>query len=121
MGLLLELTTPEAKYIKDMSRDCHFAIDCACGGKGGKFSGSRYKNAGKDFEDELDRYEPIRLEAKFQHTFYSGEYLILDKLFSEHKESIGQKPLVIVCNDCDREFSFTHESYLELCNRLLYA
>ena len=26
---------------------------------------------GKDFEDELDRYEPIRLEAKFQHTFYS--------------------------------------------------
>ncbi|HLC73828.1 MAG TPA: hypothetical protein VJH20_04305 [Candidatus Nanoarchaeia archaeon] len=118
MGLLLELKTSEARFIKDTSRDCHFGIDCACLGKDGKYNGSHYKNTDEGFEETIKNYQSLRSETKYQHTFYLNESLFLNKLYDKHKKSKDQEPLVIVCNDCEREFSFTHESYLDLDTRL---
>ena len=118
MGLFFELKTPEAKYIKDMSNLCHFGIDCACGGKDGEYSGSHYKNASEDHKRVTKRYTPRLRETKLQHTFYLNEPLLVD-IIEEHEQNSGESPLVIVCNDCSREFPFTRQSYRELSNRLM--
>jgi len=114
----LELETPEATYRNNMVRDCHFSIDCACGGKDGKYSGAHYKGTEGLFETIVDGYEPLR-DNKFEHTFLLNEGLLLDELCDDYSEKNGQSPLVIVCNDCTREFPFTHESYLELRDKMI--
>ena len=116
---ILELKTPEAKYTNDMSRNGHFAIDCSCGGKEGKYGGSHYENGqGKDLERSTKNYVPLHAN-KFEHTFYLSEYLFIDELFMEHKEKEKEPPLILVCNDCGRKFSFTHESYLNLRSKMM--
>ena len=34
------------------------------------------------------------------------------------RDEKGEEPLVVVCNDCRREFPFTNESYLDLNERM---
>ena len=119
MGLVLELETPEATYILDMSRDGHFAIDCKCGRKDGNFSGTHLKNASGGLEREIAQYEPARPETKLEHSFYMSQAILLDRLREEHDDAKGQQPLVIVCNDCSREFSLTRNGYAELHNACL--
>lgn len=115
---ILELETPEAKYRNNMVRDCHFSIDCMCGGKNGKYSGAHYKGTDEEFEEATKNYEPLR-EKKFEHTFMLNEGMLLHQLAEEHSEKNGQSPLIVVCNDCGREFPFTHESYLNLRQRMM--
>ncbi len=115
----LELETIEARYVYDMRGDCHFAIDCACKGKDGKYSGSHYKNTQDSFRRAEKRYEPRDPEAKFQHTFMLNESILNIELRYNHSEERKESPLIIVCNDCEREFPFTLESYRELINRMM--
>lgn len=120
IDMLLKLETPEAKFIRDMGENYHFGIDCACGGKDGEYSGHHFKNAEEEFEDIVRSYEPKSgPRTKYQHIFYMNEFLFLSELISEHRKTKGQKPLVIICNDCGREFSFTYESYSNLQKRLM--
>ena len=114
---ILELETPEAKYRNNMVRDCHFSIDCACGGKDGKYSGSHFKDANVFFNKIVDDYEPLN-ENKFKHTFMLNERILLYQLSNEHNEKKKQSPLIIVCNDCEREFSFTQGSFLDLMDKM---
>jgi len=110
---ILELETPEAIYRNDMVRGCHFMIDCACKGRDREYSGSHYKNSETGLEEMTGKYLPLRAN-KHEHTFYLNEFLFVFCL----DEQRG-KPLVIVCNDCCREFSFTQESYSDLKNRMI--
>ena len=111
---ILELKTKNATFIiDDRSLWGHFAIDCSCGGKDGKYNGSHYKNAGEILERQTRRYQPL-YGNKLEHTFYLNEIFFLPKLHSQHQ----RKPVIIVCNDCSREFPFTHESYLKLRGRI---
>ena len=113
---ILELKTAEATYRNDMARGCHFMIDCACGGTGGEYHGSHYKNDEGVLEEITRDYEPLSFSghSKSRHTFFLSEQISLHELFYEHREERNEKPLVIVCNDCHREFPFTHGSYLDL-------
>lgn len=111
---ILELITAEAKYRNDMARDGHFAIDCACGGKDGKYSGSHYKNANEAVNRVAKRYQPLNTN-RYEHTFYFNETLFLPSLRNGHT----RLSLVIVCNDCEKEFPFTHQTYLELREKMM--
>jgi len=114
---VLELETPEAKYINDMVGDCHFAIDCACGGSDGRYSGSHYKNADEPARKMTNRYVPRR-EISQDHTFLLNQSwftLILEA----HVEDNHGEPLIIVCDDCTREFPFTLKSYWDLHERMM--
>jgi len=113
---VLELETPEAKYIIDMSGDEHFAIDCACKGKDGDYHGSHYKKVHEIFDEITRDYKSIRMN-KSEHTYLLSEILLLDEL--KHLERMKTSPLIIICNDCGREFPFTFESYWELKQRMM--
>jgi len=115
---ILELTTSEATFRNNIARGCHFYFDCACGGKDGKYSGSHYKNAIDFLNRATDEYSPL-FANKYEHTFYLSEQLFLYTLYREYSEKKHQEPIIIVCNDCGREFSFTHESYLDLRNEMM--
>jgi hypothetical protein len=119
MAPILKLETPEAIYMNDMSRNCHFSIDCSCKGKNGEYSGSHYKNASEEATENKKLYRPLDSKTLNEHTFYFCEYLFLNMLAEEHKKEAGQSPLVVVCNDCEREFPFTQESYLDLKDRMM--
>ena len=114
--VFLELDTPEARYINDMRGMEHFGIDCSCKGKDGKYGGSHYKSASKQLSQIKDDYSPLR-DSKSEHTFYLSEFLLLETI--EFKQQDDGKELVIVCNDCGREFPFTSESYFELKSKML--
>ena len=116
-----ELETEEAKYFYDLSGYCHFGIDCNCGGTDGKYSGSHYKNASGWIENGTRLNRTTRVsddEDKFLHTFYVSETMFFPSLKLEHSEANGQEPLIIVCNDCQREFKFTMESYRNLITKI---
>jgi len=115
MWPVFELKTPEATFTRDI--DGHFSIDCACGGKDGKYSGSHYKNANEVAERVTGRYIPSHNKAKLEHTFYLNEILLKSAL-KYHQRHEGT-PLVVVCNDCEREFPFTEQSYRDLDSRLM--
>jgi hypothetical protein len=105
--------TSEATFTKDsggLSGDGHFAIDCACKGKDGKYHGSHYGGT-HDWERSILRN--ARSLATFEHTFY-GRSSLLMMILEEHRESEGKPPLIIICNDCSRRFPFTFESYVNL-------
>ena len=113
-----ELKTSEGRFIyKERNMKGHFIIDCACGGKDDQYHGSRYKNASKGVKKTFTEYEPF-LDSKSEHTFYMNNVVFLSVLESRKTEK-NHKHLVIVCNDCNREFPFTHESYLELKGRIM--
>jgi len=118
---ILELETPEATYRNDMARGCHFMIDCACGGTDREYHGSHYKNADRELEEMTEEYGYLSLSrhSKSKHTFFLSEEILLQELYLEHIAEEGGKPLVIICNDCGREFPFTHESYLDLRTRMM--
>jgi hypothetical protein len=113
--VFLELETPEAKYINDMRGLEHFGIDCACKGKDGAYTGSHYKDADEISEKIKRGYSPLGV-SRHEHTFYLSELLFLDTM--EFREKDGLKPLIIVCDDCGREFPFTSESYFELKDKM---
>lgn len=115
--LILGLKTPEAKYRNNMVGDSCFSIDCVCGGKDGVYSGANYKGD-EFFKEIVDKSESLK-EDKFGHTFILNERMFLHILSGKHSEEKKQSPLVIVCNDCGREFPFTHESYLNLRERMI--
>jgi len=111
-----KLETTEATFVNH-SRDGmhnHFVINCACNGKDGNYHGSHYKNAGNRLEETTRSYTPFE-GSKSDHTYYFSEMLFLLHLRMNHQES----PLVIVCNDCAREFPFTLDSYLNLKSRMI--
>jgi hypothetical protein len=116
---ILRLETPEAIFMDDMRGSEHFIIDCACKGKNGSYHGSHYKNASDITEESTRMYSSRNHSDLFEHTFYLSELLFLDNLKWEHKSSEGKSPLVIVCNDCDREFPFYFESYFDLKNKMM--
>jgi len=118
---VLELETPEATYRNDMSRSQNFMIDCACGGTDGEYHGSHYKNADSELEYMTRTYEPLERSEylRIEHTYFLSEGILLPELSLEHSEEREEKPLVIICNDCEREFPFTHESYLDLKDRMM--
>ena len=117
---VLRLGKPEAGYILDMSGLEHFAIDCACNGKNGIYHGSHYKEKNEIIEEQTKNYSSRRMNPS-EHTYLMSEYLLLMDLFSDHREARKESPLVIVCNDCGREFPFTHESYLDLTDEMKWA
>lgn len=102
----LELETPEAIFKNDMDGNCHFIIDCACGGKDGEYHGSHYKNGDGVLEEKTESYRSLR-HSRSRHTFLLSELILFDELMLEHSEERGENPLVVVCNDCGREFPFT--------------
>jgi len=111
--MLSKLETPEAEYIYNAEGWGHFAINCSCRGKYGSYHGSHYKNITPGFGRQFDEYSSIKMD-KSKHTFLMGS-LLLEYELREHDKV---RPLIIVCNDCGREFSFTMESYLELKDKI---
>lgn len=121
MGLQFKLQTPEATYFLDaygsvtgVGECLHFAIDCACSGK----NGSHYKNAGKGTTETFGRYAPFYGRTPQQHTFYMNQQILEVLLDDWHNEEQKDKPLIIVCNTCSKEFPFTHQSYRLLEQRI---
>jgi hypothetical protein len=115
---ILELKTEEAIFRNDMTRDCHFMIDCSCGGVDGKYSGSHYKNASELARKYTASYEPRRKEDLLEHTFYLCQSLFTS-ILEDHEESGDESPLTIICNDCGREFPFTLRSYWDLHSEMM--
>jgi hypothetical protein len=107
--MLSKLETPEAEYLYEGANVGHFAIDCSCKGKDGSYHGCHYKNISQGFKRQFDEYDSIKMN-KSKHTFLMGSSLFKYEL-EDHNE---ENPLIIVCNDCGKEFSFTLESYLRL-------
>jgi hypothetical protein len=116
---VLRLETPEATFTNNMRGEQHFMLDCACKGKGGNYHGSHYKNGTEDEVQDTRDYEP-RYGSQSDHTFYLSE-LIFSMILENHRESKSEPPLIIVCNDCSREFPFTHESYFALKDEMFRA
>ncbi len=114
---LLELETPEAIFRNDMRGEGHFFIDCSCGGMDGSYSGFHYKNTADEATHRADHYDASEESDAKEHTFYIGELFFLMALEAQEEE-MGDKPLVVVCNDCQREFPFTLDSYEELNERM---
>ncbi len=117
MGIF-ELKTPEATYKYDECGTGHFVIDCSCSGINGKYKGVIYKKASSFFEETAEEYQPST-KKKNKHTFYINEFFFSSQLSLEHGEKGNKSPLVLKCKNCDREFSFTYESYLNLKNRIM--
>ena len=116
--LILELQRQEATYkIDNVCSIDHFVIDCACGGGDGKYSGSHYKNASRAVERDTREYEP-RFGDKMEHTFYLNGMLFV-WILEDHVEVNNGEPLVIVCNNCEREFSFTSATYHSLLEEIM--
>lgn len=114
--MLFKLKTPEAEYIYNGNGLGHFAINCSCKGKDGSYHGCHYKNLDKEIEENcFDRYNPSEMR-KSQHTFLMNEVIFSQEL--RFRENDTEQPLIIVCNDCGREFSFTKESYFELKSKM---
>lgn len=120
MGLQYQLETPDATYYVEIyesvtpGKACvHFAFDCSCGEK----QGSTYKNAGKSTINTFNRYQPYHAE-KLAHTFYMNDELISTFLDDQHNEEQEDRPLVIVCNACAREFPFTYQTYSTLVEQI---
>jgi hypothetical protein len=102
----LELKTQEGTYIFYDGIPGHFAVDCSCG----ENFGCHYKR------DETSDESLIRLNgykkssSRTEHTFYMN-----DAIFSLQ---LNKNPITIVCNNCEREFPFTIESYRELIKKM---
>jgi len=114
---ILELSKPEGKYTYDMSGSGHFSIDCICGGKDGKYSGSHYKKASDDLRKVTDKYS-TPFPSKYPHTFYMSYTLFNQGLRHDHREENTEEPAILVCNDCAREFTFSFESYHKLIQEM---
>jgi hypothetical protein len=102
----------------------HFAIDCACKGDGVRYKGYHYRNDSVDIKSasEESRGDHNFMEdaaVLFKHTYYLNEELFSIIIERTPLEFGRRKPLIIVCEDCGREFSFTPESYLDLRRKIL--
>ena len=107
--MLSKLETLEAEYIYEGANWGHFVINCSCNGKDGSYHGSHYKNITPGFERQFDEYFSVKMNRS-KHTFLMSSLLFKEELREHNKNS----PLIIICNDCGREFPFTMESYLTL-------
>jgi hypothetical protein len=94
------------KYTRWVSEwDAHFGIRCACGGK----KGSHYRSISDSGKGE--GFTP-RVPPGEQYIFWANELWFLDTaLYENHRESKGQEPLIVECDNCGREFDFTWESF----------
>jgi hypothetical protein len=96
------LKKPEAEYYLDKG---HFAIDCSCRGKNGEYSGSRFKNPNREIGNMQYTYQansrPSRAEQK-KHTFYMRSFYL--EIILQCAIDAGEKGIIIVCDDCGREF-----------------
>jgi|SRR3989344_6714603 len=95
---------PEGEY--GLSED-HFVIDCVCGVK----KGSRFKDS--DLEEVIQN-RPRKVYKLEQHTFYLSTAILANMLDMDHREEIGDSPLIIICNNCEQEFPLTWETYHKL-------
>jgi len=111
--MLSKLETPEAEYLYEGGNWGHFAINCSCKGKEGSYHGSHYKNITPGFESQFGEYSSVKMD-KSKHTFLMGSWLFREELKEHNKEN----PLIIVCNDCEREFPFTTMTYLVLKSKM---
>jgi hypothetical protein len=109
--MLSKLETPEAEYIYNGNGWGHFAINCSCKGKDGSYHGCRYKNLDKEDEEDFRNYDSLRMK-EYEHTFLISEFMFSQELKWRREDK--KPPLIIICNDCGREFSFTLKSYLKL-------
>lgn len=116
---ILRLETPEATFINNMRGDQHFIIDCACKGTDGQYHGAHYRNSQPEEISVIEDYSP-RYGSKSDHTFYMSEFQFLE-ILELHKEEDKEPPIVVVCNDCKREFPFTSESYFQLKEAMMRA
>jgi hypothetical protein len=105
--MLSRLETPEAEYLYNEEGWGHFAINCSCKGKDGSYHGCHYKNITPGFKEQFNTYCSTHMN-KSEHTFLMGNLLFNNEL---REKDI---PLIIICNDCGKEFPFTTESYLKL-------
>jgi len=102
---MIAIDRPEAVYSID---DCasHFFIDCRCGGKS-----SHYK---KNEDKTLEGYEyDFSNKAKREHTYFIN-LRVFSVTLENHRESEGHSPLIVVCDNCQREFPLTYEDFQEL-------
>ena len=53
-----------------------------------------------------------------KHAFYVNLSVLKPWLEFGHSESEGENPLEVICKKCDRNFSFTHESFKELIGEI---
>ncbi len=61
----------------------------------------------------------LLLKNKYEHTFILNELLLDMELRHNHDEERKDPPLIIVCNDCGREFPFTLQSYQEFIQKMM--
>jgi hypothetical protein len=108
-----EVKTEEGRFFWNLNGHGHFGIDCACGGKDGDgeiYSGSYHKSEDSGRNRMMEGFADT-WRGKYNHTYYMG-HMTLSGVLSSVNEDEG--PLVIVCKDCQHEFSFTRDSYFEL-------
>ena len=90
----------------------HFAIECNCG----SMDGSRYKDISTVEKECSDFYVPSN--QKSEYTYYMNEEIFRQLLELRRVVDKNESPLVIICNGCDNEFSFTQGSYEELHKKI---
>ncbi|HLD12201.1 MAG TPA: hypothetical protein VJB87_01270 [Candidatus Nanoarchaeia archaeon] len=111
----------EATYRLICNPTKHFAIDCGCKGKEGTYHGSRYKKptplAQQNLERQKKDHQRRRINPEKDHTFYQSGILFEADIENHMTRNHGE-PLTVICNDCQREFPFTKESYTTLLDLL---
>jgi len=101
--MIFELKTPKATFSFDNEGTGHFSFNCGCGG----LSGVHYKNPDEDTEN-LKVYKP---SIKKICSYQMNKEVLSNSLENFRLE---KRPLIIVCDDCSREFPFTFDSFQEL-------
>ena len=59
-------------------------------------------------------HRPQKVYKLKQHTFYLSTAILANMLDMDHREETRDSPLIIICNNCEREFPLTFETYHKL-------
>jgi hypothetical protein len=106
---MAKLKKSEAQYIFE---DSHFAIDCSCRSKNGEYSGYHLRNANPVTDRIRESYIICSADERFEHTFYMRD-MTFDMMLQTAIDS-GETEIIIVCNDCGKEFPFSLDSFKDL-------
>src|SRR5262249_50578829 len=85
----------------------------------GAYHGAHYKSCEQSrLVGDMLNYAAKEL-IKAEHTFMMNVALFTTQLSFHHSEAKGQPKLIIVCNDCNHEFTFSYELYGDLNSKMM--
>ena len=116
-----EIRRPEGVYGETCN---HFYIQCACGsGKGARYKSTIPKD--EDVFDETEYNLEMQVRSDIVHydeglktnnqIYYTNVEILDNMLWSAANKN--KLPLVLVCNDCKREFNLTPQLFKEVVGK----